>query len=453
MTTASIPPAEDVARIPVQEHTPSGDAPVFGGPILDGDRLRLHAAEVASAQPAHVRRLRAGPLRGQFEQVKQSLARAYQLLNAEERARRNAIPAEEWLLDNAHVLAGQVREIEAGLPRGYLVELPRVFSGAMAGYPRIYLACLDYLQHTDTRVDPESLVVYMTGYQTAAPLTIGELWAVPIMLRIGLLRVVSGIATLVAQDTAYARAHAWAEKLLVDPMAMLARLDGETVDAPFLVELLRLLRDQDAAPTTIEWIHNKAASFGAPPDELGRRLHLRRAADQVSIANAITSMRTIDAYEWRKFFERTSIVEQVLREDKRDVYAATDPACRDRYRRAVERVARQSRMSEVSVARKAIALASRHGEGARAHAGYYLEHQGLFELERACRARLPRRRRVARAVLEHPQAFYFSSLAALTGVLLAALWTLLAPVEARFLYVAMATASLVVAASEVALSA
>jgi cyclic beta-1,2-glucan synthetase len=453
MTTASIPPAEDVARIPVQEHTPSGDAPVFGGPILDGDRLRLHAAEVASAQPAHVRRLRAGPLRGQFEQVKQSLARAYQLLNAEERARRNAIPAEEWLLDNAHVLAGQVREIEAGLPRGYLVELPRVFSGAMAGYPRIYLACLDYLQHTDTRVDPESLVVYMTGYQTAAPLTIGELWAVPIMLRIGLLRVVSGIATLVAQDTAYARAHAWAEKLLVDPMAMLARLDGETVDAPFLVELLRLLRDQDAAPTTIEWIHNKAASFGAPPDELGRRLHLRRAADQVSIANAITSMRTIDAYEWRKFFERTSIVEQVLREDQRDVYAATDPACRDRYRRAVERVSRQSRMSEVSVARKAIALASRHGEGARAHAGYYLEHQGLFELERACRARLPRRRRVARAVLEHPQAFYFSSLAALTGVLLAALWTLLAPVEARFLYVAMATASLVVAASEVALSA
>ncbi len=452
MTTASSFPAEDGAHT-VQEHTPSGDAHAFGGPILDGERLRLHAAEVAATQPARVRRLTAGPLHGQFEDVKQSLARAYQLLDAEERERRNAIPAEEWLLDNVHVIAGQVREIEAGLPRGYLVELPRVSAGPMTGYPRIYLACLDYLQHTDTRVDPESLVVYMTGYQTADPLTIGELWAVPIMLRIGLLRVVSAIATVVAQDTAYARAHAWAEKLLGDPIAMLARLDREAmVDAPFLVELLRLLRDQDAAPATVDWIHTKAASFGAPPEELGRRLHLRRAADQVSIANAITSMRTIDAYEWRKFFERTSVVEQVLREDKEGVYAATDTACRDRYRRSVERVSRQSRMTEVAVARKAIALASRHDAGARAQVGYFLEAPGLWELERACRARLRPRGRLARAVLEYPRAFYFSSLAALTLGVLAVLWALIGAVEGRLLVAAIATGALVFAASEVALS-
>lgn len=452
MTTASNFPAEDVSRT-LQEHTPSGEAHVFGGPILDGERLRLHAAEVAAAQPARVRRLRAGPLRGQFEELKQSLTHAYGLLHAEERTRRNAVPAEEWLLDNFHVVAGQVREIEAGLPRGYLVELPRISAGSAAGYPRIYVACLDYLQHTDTRLDPESLVVYMTGYQTPGPLTIGELWAVPIMLRIGLLRVVNAIGTVVAQDTAYARAHTWAEKLLRDPIAMLASLDREAVDAPFLVELLRLLRDQDAAPTTVEWIHTKAASFGAPPEELGRRLHLRRAADQVSIANAITSMRTIDAYEWRKFFERTSVVEQVLRDDRQGVYAVTDAACRDRYRRAVERVSRQSRMTEVAVAQKANALAHRNDAGARAHVGYYLEGQGLWELERACRARLPPRGRVARAVLEHPRAFYFSCLVGLTTAVLALLWALIGAVEGRILCAVLATASLVLASSEVALSA
>src|SRR5450755_65661 len=68
MTTASSFPAEDGART-AQEHTPSGDAHAFGGPILDGERLRLHAAEVAATQPARVRRLTAGPLHGQFEDV------------------------------------------------------------------------------------------------------------------------------------------------------------------------------------------------------------------------------------------------------------------------------------------------------------------------------------------------------------------------------------------------
>jgi cyclic beta-1,2-glucan glucanotransferase len=437
----------------LSEHTPSGEVLSFRGPILDGDRLRHHAAAVATSHTAHVRRLRAGPLRGKFEALKQSLAKAYQQLTVEDRARRNSVPAEEWLLDNVHVVAGQLREIEAGLPRGYLVELPRISAGSMAGYPRVYVACLDYLRHTDTRLDPESLIGYMTGYQTTSSLTIGELWAVPIMLRLGLLLVVNSIATVVAQDTAYTRAHEWAAKLSHDPIAMLARLDRETVEASFLVELLRLLRDQDAAPSTVEWIRNKALSLGGPPEELGRRLHLQRAADQISIANAITSMRTIDAYEWRKFFERTSVVEQVLKDDKGDVYAATDTSSRDRYRRAVERISRQSRMTEVAVARKALSLARRHEDGARAQVGYYLEDRGLRELERACQARLKPRQRLARFVIEHPHSSYLSSLVALTGLELAVLWGTIASIQSGPVAAWCAALALVVAATELALSA
>jgi cyclic beta-1,2-glucan synthetase len=435
-------------------HTPPGsESRALRGPILDGDRLRLHAAEVAAAaQDSGVRRLRAGPLRGEFEDLKQSLAGAYHLLSVANRARRSAVPAEEWLLDNVHVVTGQIREIEDGLPRGYLVELPRISDGPMAAYPRIYVACLDYLRHTDTRLDPESLAVYMAGYQTRATLTIGELWAVPIMLRIGLLQVVSAIAHVVVEDTAYARAHKWADELLRDTTTTLARLDREAVDASFLVELLRLLRDQDAAPRAVEWVRTKAASFGGTPEELGRRLHLGRAADQVSIANAITSMRTIDAYEWRKFFERTSVVEQVLREDKNGLYSATDAVCRDRYRRAVERVSRQSGMTEVAVARKVVALTSHHDDGARAQVGYYLEHQGLRELERVCRARLRFRERLARCALEHPKALYFSCLTVSTSAVLSILFAWIADIES-VACAAFVTAALSIASTEVVLSA
>jgi cyclic beta-1,2-glucan synthetase len=428
------------------------DVRLFGGPILDHDRLRHHAAEVGAAQRSRVHRLRTGPLRAGFEDIKQSLAEAYALLSAEERSRRNAIPAEEWLIDNAYVVARQLREIEDGLPRGYLVQLPRVAAGEMAGYPRVYVACLDYLRHTDTRLDPESLVAYVAGYQTTAPLTIGELWAVPIMLRLGLLLVVSGVATIVAQDTAHARAQKWADLLIQEPTGVLVPLDDESVDASFLVELLRLLREHDAAPSTVEWIRAKAASLGGTPEELGRRLHLQRAADQVSIGNAITSMRTIDTYEWRKFFERTSVVEAALRNDLDGTYAATDARCRNRYRRVVERIALQSDMSELAVARVAIGLAGRYREGAQAQTGYYLERQGQGELERACRARLRPREWVARGLVEHPQAFYFASFAVLTFGLLVALWIVLRDTESSIASAVLVTASLLIAGTEVALS-
>jgi cyclic beta-1,2-glucan synthetase len=430
------------------------DARWVAGSILDHDRMAHHAAELAAMHGIPVRARRPGPLRARFAGIKRTLSEAYAGLAAAGRP-RDAVPAEEWLLDNSHIVEGQIREIADDLPRGYLVELPRIPAGKMAGYPRIFIACLDYLRHTDARLDPDSLVTYVTGYQSRCPLTIGELWAVPIMLRLGLLIVVGGVATAVATDQAKSRAAHWADRLLKDPngvVATLSELERQSIDPGLLVELLRFLRDHDAAPNAIEWIRARSAIFGATPEELGRRLHLQRAADQLSIANAITSMRTIEAYEWRKFFERTSFVEQMLREDRDGVYAATDRECRDRCRRALERIARRSGLDEPGVARLALDLASRHAEGARAYVGYYFEHEGRHELERACEARLSPRQWVARTLVEHPQGFYFSSFFGLTSALSLALWTMARRAGLDPALAALMTLSLLFGASEIALS-
>jgi cellobiose phosphorylase len=442
---------------------PEGDCPGLSGgisdetrwvagTILDNERMQLHAADIAAAHGVPTHSTRPGPLRVRFTQVRRSLSQAYATLAAGERP-RDPVPAEEWLLDNAHVIEEQVREIDDDLPRGYLVELPRLAKGAAAGYPRIYAACIDYLRHTDARLDPDSLVSYITGYQSRSPLAVGELWAVPIMLRLGLLVVVSGVATSVATDDAKAKAALWADRLIdgtgvATTLALLAR---ENVTPAFLVELLRVLRDRDATPNSIEWINARASALGATPEELGRRLHLHRAAEQVSIANAITSMRTIDTYEWRKFFERTSLVEEMLRKDAGGVYAATDPACRDRYRSALERIARRSRLDEPSVAQMALDLAGRHASGARGHVGYYLEHEGLRVLERACGARVSARERATRMLTEHPATFYFASLLGLTAMASWALWTV---VHAQFgaTVAVVMTLMLLLASSEIALS-
>ena len=91
------------------------------------------------------------------------------MLARDVRAVREPSPAEEWLLDNSHVVEDQIREIEEDLPRGYLVKLPRLTRGPMRGYPRVYGLCLDYLRHTDARVDPELLIAYVRAYQSVQP--------------------------------------------------------------------------------------------------------------------------------------------------------------------------------------------------------------------------------------------------------------------------------------------
>ncbi|MGD0529530.1 MAG: hypothetical protein ABSE49_30610, partial [Polyangiaceae bacterium] len=374
------------------------EAGTYKGRVLDGDTLRAHAADIARIHGAPKLSLRTGPLPGLFAQTRATIERAYSILGAEDGARVDSVSAEEWLLDNRYVIEEQIREIDDDLPRGYLRKLPRVTGGDHARYPRVYAACLDYLLHSDARLDPDSLALYIDGYQTVSPLTIGELWAIPIMLRLGLLVVLGEAARAVTSNTGRARAMALTSDLVDHPDhadAILARLERATVDAPLLVHLWRLLlREHESSSRTIQWIRDRATELGASPEELGHRLHLRQAADQLAVANAIASMRTITTYEWSRFFERTSVVEKILSGDRQGVYSRTDPACRDGYRHAVERVALRAGVDEPGVATRALELARRHETGARSCVGYYLENDGVYELERECGARLTARERI-----------------------------------------------------------
>src|ERR1019366_342895 len=123
-------------------------------------------------------------------------------------------PAGGGFLDNAPGVEDQIREIKEDLPRNYLVELPRLSHGAMRGYPRVYGLCLDYLRHTDARVELSALAGYVCAYQTVHPLTIGELWAVPIMLRLGLVLAVGALAASEATERDRDRGDVWAARVI-----------------------------------------------------------------------------------------------------------------------------------------------------------------------------------------------------------------------------------------------
>src|SRR4029434_5784900 len=97
---------------------------------------------------------------------------------------RDTPPAAEWLIDNYHVVERQIRDIRSDLPPGYYRQLPKLAEGPFAGYPRVLGVAWAFVAHTDSRFDPEILVRSVRASQEVQPLTIGELWAVPITLRI-----------------------------------------------------------------------------------------------------------------------------------------------------------------------------------------------------------------------------------------------------------------------------
>ncbi|HEX7668293.1 MAG TPA: hypothetical protein VF395_01860, partial [Polyangiaceae bacterium] len=165
------------------------------GEILPSERLVLHALEVARAEGPVTWDGDARRLRDRIATANAQIVRTYSLLSQETRVRRRPSPALEWLLDNSHIVDQQLREIDEDLPFGYLKKLPRFSRGGMRGYPRIYGLCLDFLRHTDARLDTDLLAEYVLSYQREHPLGIGELWAIPILLRFGLILITGGIAS------------------------------------------------------------------------------------------------------------------------------------------------------------------------------------------------------------------------------------------------------------------
>jgi cyclic beta-1,2-glucan synthetase len=424
-------------RCPALDPSSRWDEPaVLRGEILLAEQLVEHAAELSRAHGEPSRAVATDRLWQRFLSVRKQIHEAYEVLTTRLRAGQDPSPAEEWLLENSHVVEDQIREIREDLPRGYRAELPRVSTGAMRGYPRVYGLCLDYLRHTDARLDLTTLVQYVESYQRLHVLTIGELWAVPIMLRLGLVLTVGALAASEAKSGNRERADVWAERVLSarrsapDIQAVLREIerDKPPISAPFLVQLARRLRESDdpALGVAFDWLGTRSHELGASPEELARLQHLKQAADQVSVGNAITSMRTVGALDWNSFFERTSVVEALLRKDPFGTYAATDKVTRDRYRHAVEGLARRAPGGEFGIARSALALAAAAHERdpadvKRSHVGYYLVDAGRPALEQAVSFRPRLGQRGRRLVLNHPGGFYFGLLSALTlaGVALA----------------------------------
>lgn len=394
--------------------------------ILNHDDLLKHALEIGRS---HIHAGNVRLKRGLLPRVRNNinfLQFAHSQITDYIQQSKDFVPAAEWFLDNYHLLKDLYKEIKKSLSYKYERQLPSLAAGTYQGYPRIYALMIEIIEHTDSQLNRESLQKFVNTYQSQVPLSSGELWAIPVMLRIILLE---NIRRLVEQilDTQKERqaAELWLAPFFQAEFS--PEMWGEILeDSPkpqefspaYAERLLRRIRDLGTDGILIlRWLDRVVEKQASTIEDLAKLEYQRQAMCQVSIGYAITSLRFLGEEDWPRFFEEVSLVEKVLAKDPSSIFNRMDFPSRDEYRHQIEKIARRFGVSEIAVARRILERAEQaNGEekSITSHVGYYLLGAGRPQLEQELEKEWGSMRRFwcqfRRFIRHNPAEIYFSGI-------------------------------------------
>src|SRR5881394_741604 len=401
----------------------------LGHEFPSGQRLVENAAHLARAivvgrgekprGPSFLRRLR---------EIEHALEWANASLTMSAEAHHAFTLSAEWLLDNAYLIREQVADLRKSLPQKYYGKLPLIASGPNAGLPRVYQVAAEMVAETDGALEPDIIRRFLAAFQAITPLDIGELWALPLMLRLQLLECLRTLAIQVDQQQRESEeADFWANRLITavrHSSPRLLKIMEELVEQypeptpHFASELVaHLYDDEGALPVVSGWLER---SLRSPLLEVMQQEHRHQAVQQTALTNAINSCRRLAQIQWRELFQSTSWADSELAADPAGVYARMDFETRDRCRSAVEEIARWSNCSEQETIDHALALAKAAQDEVARHVGYYLIDAGRPVLEQVTGARVPLAERSRRWIRAHAAGAYFGSLLLLMAAFVAA---------------------------------
>ncbi|TQS73348.1 glycosyl transferase [Rhodobacteraceae bacterium] len=401
------------------------------------ERLEQHATSLANVQRICASSPRVTSLHHRLDENAEALRATRKACLRELAAGRHMVPAAQWLLDNFHKVEAQIRECRTDLPPSYYRLLPKLAQGPFHGYPRVFELVWAYVAHTDSHMDAPALSRFLRAYQKVQPLTIGELWAVPITLRLVLLENLRRLADQIARAHARRReADALADRLLeagADRTGLPENTDPDAhLTEIFAAQLAKRLRDCDPLTTpAIGWLEARLVQQGTTVDLVVQHAQERQGASNVTVQNVITSLRLVAETDWPELFENVSLVDIKLREYAG--FSEMDFASRNLYRSAIEDLARHSDKSELELAEQVVATAAAppQAQGAplsqpqrlrRSDPGWHLLAEGRAAFERQIGYRHKRSHALR---FRHPLQGYMGGILALTfGLLILAAWGL-----------------------------
>jgi cyclic beta-1,2-glucan synthetase len=352
------------------------------------------------------------------------LAQAHRYIGSQAGSGYDVSPAAEWLLDNFHLVEIQLKQIRDGLPRSYFRALPLLMDPPLAGLPRIYGVAWAFVAHTDGAFDEDLLIGFLDAYQDTRELTQREMWALPTTLRVVLIENLRRLAERVAANKAAREvAHLVCDRIEQYPPQrlepLLALLERRGVARVFLAQMAQRLQDRRLAGFTA--VHDWLRAALPDPGAAQLQQYADQAADNLSVSNALTSLRAIGDADWPVVVARTSRLMTVLLASP--VFEAEDANTRGQTLHAVERLARRCGRSEAAVAQTLLQCMRRGDDGDAARASHWLHGAGrpALLLELGIAEPLARAGRALAQRLALPA--YFGAIVLATGGLVAWLLT------------------------------
>ena len=317
--------------------------------------------------------------------------------------------AADWLLDNYYIVRQVMLQLKEDLPPAYYRQLPLLDAtnspvGIQPHLPRVYALANALVEQVTLQTSLVAVVRFLEVYQATSPLTMGEIWAIPSMLRYVLLERMTQALLRLTQDDGQATTGSKTNPADGLPVATKEVIEKET-------------EQEDAS-----------ADARAQQDQ---------ADDDQVVADAFIGLRVVNSTDWLQFFEAVSLVHKILTQDPAAIYAEMTDETRNRYREQVEHLARHSRHSEIEVATRVVALAGQARDLTIAanfqanpestttsrtwHVGFYLLEKGRAQLEDGLAYAPPISWRLRQLAFDHPTPFYFGTIFLLTIFALAAL--------------------------------
>lgn len=419
-------------------HEDVKEKPPLRSELFTIEQLEQHAQQLANVHHITHEQLPEQLLK-RLSDNEDILFHTIKLLQQNIKEKKSISPAAEWLLDNFYLIEEEILIGKRYLPKGYSKGLPKLSNGKHKGLPRVYDIAIEIISHSDGHVDINSLSSFIASYQKISYLTLGELWAVPIMIRLALLENLSRVAIQIALDrNDSALANQWANKIidvneknpkdLVLIIADMAR-SNPPITSAFVGEFARKLQWKGSELSLpITWLEQHLSGSSDTLNSMILAENQKQAANQVSVSNSINSLRFIAKMEWREFVETMSIVEHMLRKDIDGIYSKMDFYTRDHYRHVVEKIAKESDLPEYAVAQTAVDLAQQSfdknsKDKRRSHVGYYLIDEGRLITEKQSHLKLSTRESLKKWIQGSSSGLYIFSATFITlllGIILVA---------------------------------
>ena len=230
--------------------------------------------------------------------------------------------ASEWMLDNYYIIKRTFQQISQDMPTSFYNQLPKLMDNSLKDLPRIYVIGCAELSSQKYLLNMEDMQDTLIKVQQDVTLTMGELWALPIILRYRLIQILAQVLVSVIQP-----------------------------ESP--PDLPALFTPPDGKNEPISTIN--ATSGDSSVSEI--------------VANIILSLRTISEQDWNDWFESVSHVEQILRKDPAGIYPLMDFKTRDMYRKEIELLSFSSGLEEEKISEIILNLASEYDNNEKEFAG------------------------------------------------------------------------------------